>query len=139
MPNARVLGNTAWRDWSIDGVPSSGANDPDKAEIRAFVDALVRAEVKTEDFDVLVGDRLSVDTSDAAVMGTMPPAADLEDGDEFTFNDFAGTWGTNAFTLNGNDTPFGNGNGGTIDNLICNVTKRFSVTFAGGVFVVRTI
>lgn len=34
------LGNLAWRDWSVDGVPTSGPHQPSKADIRTFVTAL---------------------------------------------------------------------------------------------------
>lgn len=40
MTDIRTLGRTAWRDYATDGSPSSGAHQPLKSEILAFVDAV---------------------------------------------------------------------------------------------------
>lgn len=34
------MGKLAWRDWSVDGVPSSGPHRPSKADIRTFIAAV---------------------------------------------------------------------------------------------------
>lgn len=45
---ARAKGLTAFRDYVIDGQPSSGANNPDKPEIREFVDETADAILALE-------------------------------------------------------------------------------------------
>lgn len=40
MADWKALGLAAYRDYVVDGVPSSGRNEPSKAELRAFVEAL---------------------------------------------------------------------------------------------------
>jgi hypothetical protein len=131
MASARTLGNTAWRDFVEDGVPSSGPNHPSKAEIRAFVDALVRGELKSDDFKAQAGGRYNVDTSSGTMLATLPDEDDLSAGDEFYFNDYAGTWGTNNFTIFGGEMLFDDGIGGTIDNLVCNSSRRILVVYSG--------
>lgn len=46
MGLAKVLGDSAWRDYETDGVPSSGAHQPTKSAIRSFI-AAVDAETYT--------------------------------------------------------------------------------------------
>lgn len=40
MVDVGELGNLTWRDWSVEGVPSSGPHRPSSADIRTFVTAL---------------------------------------------------------------------------------------------------
>lgn len=40
LGNILALGNTAWRNYVVDGVPSSGVNQPLKSDIQAFVAAI---------------------------------------------------------------------------------------------------
>lgn len=135
MTSARTLGNTAFRDYVEDGTPSSGPNHPLKSEIRAFVDALVRGELRTDDFTAEVGGRYNVDTTTQAVLGVLPAQEDLTVGDEFVFNDNAGTWADNNFTLTGSDSVFDDGAGGTVDDVVMDHPARVVVTYVGdGVF-----
>jgi hypothetical protein len=65
MTDILDLGNTAWRDYEIDGVPSSGAHRPGKTEVRAFVAAVNRsvAAIGVVTSPPIVGGVLDLDLS----------------------------------------------------------------------------
>lgn len=50
--DVRAAGNAAWRDFAGDGLPSTGENRPDKAEIRAFV-STVSSAIATLDASII--------------------------------------------------------------------------------------
>jgi hypothetical protein len=96
------------------------------------LEALETSELRTENFDVPPGIINDVDTRNGGFTGTLP--AEKREGQRFFFNDFAGTWGTNNFIIDGNGSLFGDG--GT--RLVCNTPACFWV-FVGaeGVLNVR--
>lgn len=54
MTDVKTLGDLAWRDWTIVGMPSSGAHEPYKPDIRAFASAVETQKITTvDDLDAL--------------------------------------------------------------------------------------
>lgn len=110
MTDVGTLGRAAWRLWNTDGVPSSGARRPPKADILAFVDALdaalasltgYRAVTAAGDVTGLASDRLLVinKTVGAATAVSLPPTP--TPGQRFTVLDGKGDAGTNNITISG--------------------------------------
>jgi hypothetical protein len=66
MGDVTDKGRIAWRQYVVDGVPSSGEQEPDKEEIQDFVDA-----VETATSRVLAG---------ATVVASLPAAATVGAG-----------------------------------------------------------
>jgi hypothetical protein len=83
------------------------------------------------------GDMLDCDTSGAAFTVTLP--ADPIDGDRISFNDFAGTWGTNALSIDPNGNEFEDLGDGTdpAEPLSCSDPAQFSIVFADGLYRIR--
>lgn len=104
----------------------------DTARVHAFIVPVIR----TANCDVTAMQHVNADTSGGAFTATLP--ASKTEGDEYYFNDFAGTWGTDNLTIDGNGDEFVDQNGDTFDNLICNEAARFVVIFAGGLLQVRS-
>lgn len=93
--------------------------------------------LRTGSFDVIPGDNSDVDTRAEVAAASVP--ASLSEGDRFGFNDFAGTWGTNAFTIDPNGHEFedlGDGSDPT-EPMTCDATARFELVFADGKLRVR--
>lgn len=92
---------------------------------------------RSSNFDVLPGDKSDVDTSAASVTARI--SADLVEGDRFSFNDFAGTWATNALMVDPNGNEFedpGDGSDPTAP-MECGEPAQFDIVFAGGKLRVR--
>lgn len=87
---------------------------------------------RTADFNALPFDDNDVDTTDAAIEGMLP--ADPNEGDRFAFNDFAGTWGTNPFTVNPNGQEFVDAGDGSdpSEPMTCSDPAGFVVVFSRG-------
>ena len=140
MSDLGDFGRTAWRDWSTDGVPSSGAHQPVKSEIRTFVTEVERRLAfvrKTGSFAVVAGDQFDVDTRLAVATATLP--ATCAEGDRFAFNDYAGTWGTYAFTIDPNGNQFEDAGDGSnpAQSMTCDQPAQFELVYAGGKLRVR--
>ena len=110
MTDVGTLGRAAWRLWNMDGVPSSGAHQPLKADILAFVEALdaslasltgYRAVTAAGNVVGLASDRLLVinKTVGAATAVSTPP--NPTPGQRFTVLDGKGDAATNNITING--------------------------------------
>lgn len=94
MGDIRVSGNATWRDWEIDGVPSSGAHEPAKADIRATM-GVVEDKVAV----VSAGNGAGFLTyADLATMNADTTQADhvtaqnLEDDNIYRWNDGGSAW-----------------------------------------------
>ncbi len=92
---------------------------------------------RTGSFEVIAGDLSDVDTSDAAAIATLPE--DMAEGDRFGFNDFAGTWGTNALTIDPSGAEFEDAGDGSdpSEPMTCDGPARFELVFADGKLRVR--
>lgn len=87
-----AAGNTAWRDYVVDGVPSSGENEARKLEIRAFV-ASVASAVAGLDGAILdlVAALVAEGATVVATSGDLPAGTDAAVGLVLTGTD-AGLW-----------------------------------------------
>ena len=81
-----------------------------------------QSSIKTSAFTAVAGEGYWINTTSAAVTVTLPASASV--GDTIEFSDYAGTWGTNAVTLNTNSLNF---QGNTSPNPVYN-TNNQSVT-----------
>lgn len=99
------------------------------------VHAAVNPKVRTANCSVTAMEHIDADTTSGAFTATLPPTK--TEGDEFHFNDFAGTWATNNLTIDGNGDDFVDADGNTFDRLICDTPASFVVKFARGLLTVR--
>ena len=102
-----------------------------------LVRALAAWEVVIADFNAVGGGLYDVDTSAGAIAATIP--ADLVEGDRFAFNDFVGSWGTHALTIDPNGNEFediGDGSDPALP-MTCDATAQFELVFADGKLRVR--
>jgi len=119
MSAVTTAGNTAWRLYDVDGVPSSGPRHPTKAEILAFV-ALVGAglsvrEVTAAGAIVLTNaDFLLIvnKTVGAATAVTLPAAPGASQ--RIKVLDGKGDAGTNNITVTGDAITGGGGTGASM-------------------------
>lgn len=129
------LGRLAWRLWRDDGVPSSGPQEPLKTDILAFaaeVEKRVDFVIVTSSRAVVAGENLMVDTSAGSLTLTLP--ADPTEGDApISFVDAAGSWITNALTVDAGDEVFSDGGG----EIVTDGTGAFTVFFFDGKWQVR--
>ena len=63
-----------------------------------------QSSIKTSAFTAVAGEGYWINTTSSAVTVTLPASASV--GDTIEFSDYAGTWGTNAVTLNTNSLNF---------------------------------
>jgi len=126
---------TIWRDFVTDGVASSGANNPSKAEIRTLGDALglyLDPVTVTANYAVRPGQVLWIDSTAAPITIT-PYAAPVDPQAPFVLIDFKGTWATNAVTFDPGDGAIAVPGDADADSLIC--SQNYSVIalgYAGG-------
>ena len=80
---------------------------------------------------------LDCDTSGGTFTVTLP--ASPAEGDRFWFNDFAGTWGTNALSIDPNGNEFEDLGDGSdpAQPLTCAESAQFSIVFADGLCCIR--
>lgn len=92
---------------------------------------------RSADFDALPGFRYDVDTTDGPVAATL--SASPVEGAERWFNDFAGTWAADAFTIDPNGQEFEDAGDGSdpSEPMTCSDTALFCVVFAAGKYRIR--
>lgn len=88
--------------------------------------------IKTANFTAVAHGQYDCNTTDAGFTATLP--ASLEEGDRFTFNDFASTWGTNALVIDPNGHEFEDAGDGSdpTEPMTCDGTAQFSLVYAAG-------
>lgn len=87
---------------------------------------------RAADFTAIPSFRYDVDTTGDEVTATLPSSPG--EGDEFEFNDFAGTWATNNFLVDPNGQEFedlGDGSDPAAP-LICDCPAKFALVFGAG-------
>lgn len=90
--------------------------------------------LRTADFNALPL-CYDVDTTAGEIIATM--IADPVERQQFAFNDFAGTWGTNNLILDGNGKQFDDGTGVLKDRMILDGSARLASIYADGVYTIR--
>lgn len=121
----------------IDGASGSAASFSEGLK-DVYVTALSVGWVwNDDDADAFAGDLLDCDTSAGAFTVTLP--AEPVEGDRFSFNDFAGTWGTNALSVDPNGNEFEDLGDGSdpAEPLTCAESAQFSIVFADGKYRIR--
>lgn len=110
-----------------------------KSVTRAELDkALAAWETKTASFAAVAGGRYACDTTSAGFTATLP--ASPAEGDEVWFDDFAGTWGTNALSIDPGSADFELVDGDTSaasDPMTCDAAARFVLKFTDDKWRVR--
>lgn len=104
------------------------------AKIDAKLDEILgRRQIKTANFTASANGHYDVDTSGGEVTAAMPADPDTT----VSFNDRAGTWGTNNLIIEGSGTKFDLGPQGLKDRLICDGTASIVIGFDGTNLTVR--
>lgn len=122
---------SVWRDWIMDGVPSSGAYRPMKQDIRDLGTEMGRRfdpKVVTANYAVRAGETLLIDSTAGPIIITAY-AAPVQGQAPFTLIDYKGTWSTNNVTFNPAAVPIAVPGDADATGLVC--SSNYSVIAIG--------